>query len=373
MPSYNYKIRGINDINKILNGPIKREPSHNVIFHRDVVVGGTLYVGNISLMKIQPNIVIRGTPADNATLWAVNNETRIGLSDVSATNSPTSLTRCIEISKNTGDSDKSDIVWFEFYDRPMDLSFMDFIGFYYKGKGSQAYTKEDIKIIFFDASERLVKGELYNFHAVEEYNFVESDFTEDATPTWKYSEIPLNSLTRNKRKNIKAIGFYCGDMVNTSTLDLMRIDLYKLGTLHGPVRGIMVSAPIAPNVQVSAGDLVIMDENGYVKPTIGADNNFFGKVVRDNSGLGFENYGYGYGHGHEQYINVIIDGIINHPFDTGTAISSGAGIATTSATKVGKANPSNPQTHMGVAVIAIPSIGGTYPVLIGSRGFVGTL
>lgn len=373
------RIKGLEHIKSRLKGPVFNKGEANYIFHKDLVVNGDLYCSNLIGGAIQPNIVIRGHSCLSTEGWRTQNNTKFALANFSDSNPPTSYEQVLKVTR--GFATGSFFNWFE-WNTPQDLSFLDYLGFFYRGlTGSQAYFGNCIQIVLLSSSSTLNTTDITEADISDRYNLTTSNWTEDTTPSWKYTEIELSNSSRHLRKNIKGIGFYCDlancNFTNTDNSDgiaFSKMDIYKLGTNFGPVRGRMVAMPVGISQDLSAGDLVDINEDGALRKCSNSSVSytFQGQVVRTQN-YGITGYNYGYSHGPEMYVYVVVDGIINIPFKASATVAKGDGVVINDTQKVTKSSgASEVHKQIGVSLKAVPTQGGTYPIYIGSRGYVGT-
>jgi hypothetical protein len=358
------------DIDKCLRGPTKHIVGQNIIMHKDLVVGGNLYAGNLIIPRIQPNIIVKGSLADVTTNWGNKAKSDLTLSSY-ASAPPTESANSIRITTNvigTDDPDIDYLIWFTF-NEVQDLSFLDYLGFYFRGYSNVVYKTTDITVHLFN----LVPGldvldddtTLLKTMAVDSYNWKDYEYTTPASPNWEYSEIALNPARRKARNAIKAIGFSFQGMKDDTTFDLHKIDIYKLGTKYGPVRGIIMALPLESGESVVSGDLTQITTNGAIKSAEASTQTFVGQVVRDQV-LTMEGYEEGYESGSEDYRYVVVNGVIHAPFPSGGGV-----IASGDSVKVASSKTSAKTVatvdKIGVVMKEIPDAGGIYPVFIGLK------
>jgi hypothetical protein len=341
------------------------------------VVGGDLYANRIVFGTIQPNIVIRGHRCDLTEGWWTNASSKFDIA--TSTTAPVAPIQSenntyITLTQTSPSYSNQHVAFFAF-DNPVDLSYLDFMGFYYRGTSvDEEYSCSAIKIALFSDNEYVRADAYSNLTAdecIEAHNLCSANWTESESYTkWKYSEIALLDSCREKRKKVKAVGFVStAELTKDSppSIALSKIDFYKLGTTLGPVRGRMVALPIAVNQTLSPGDLVDINSEGAASPSSSSSQQFVGQVVNSNTkGTSGYNYAYGYNHGIESYILVVVDGVINTNIDMSGAYSSGTAVGVASKSGVTKAGAY--QYHMGILLTDVPAQGGVYPIRIGRAG-----
>lgn len=380
--SFQSKLKGLSHIqslSKLISdgqsfvGNIKQWVGYNHIFKGDVAIQGSLFADRLYFGALYPNIIYRISSCDTTTYWArvdSNAGMAIALEPSSGETDtiPTQEGKSIRLTFSTAtDTDPSKPMVFYMFQNAIDLSFLDYIGFFYKGKASTDYYADALKLVLLTDFGDFDAVALTYDNICDSYNVFASDWSEGSTPTWKYREIALSSRTRNSRKRVVGVGFYndrtsANFYENNETLDITKIDCYKLGTNYGPVRGPVIAVPLAPNEYVDAGELVELNANGHAKSAGGATTNFFGQVVRHQL-MGPGGIRHGHTHGIENYVLVQYGGTINFPVQ-----SASAGYDADSVVSVYNSNAASKITSKGGIIGKVQrqviSEGGVVPIKI---------
>jgi hypothetical protein len=157
------RVRGIDVVAKRLTGPTSIKGEKNYIFKKDVIIGGDLHCNNIVGGSIQPNIVVRGHSCINTVGWRDLDNTKFTVATANPTDPPTEFDYCLTLTQVSATYNTKILSYFEFSE-PQDLSYLDYIGFFYRGAdGSNTYPYDALQICFWstNVSELITTGTLF--------------------------------------------------------------------------------------------------------------------------------------------------------------------------------------------------------------------
>ncbi len=138
-------------------------------------------------------------------------------------------------------------------DGPIDLSWANYVGFWYRGKDAQPYLANDIYFYIFTASGN------YAYANAARYVDPFGAYTEPASAVWHYAEVDIGDFTINtgygtdKLEKVWGIGFCANGIGNTETMQIDQIEFYTVGTRLGPARGLIMSAPLYDDIYAARG------------------------------------------------------------------------------------------------------------------------
>lgn len=209
--------------------------------------------------------------------------------------------------------------------RPIDLRWANYIGYWFKGGDTDAFTEGDIKLYLFTRRDKVLYANAYLT-----INLFPGNFTEEAAAVWHYAEFALTSFTAHAEdrldalKEVLGIGFYSDAGVNGNFIDVDQIEFYTHGTDYGPARGTIISAPITDGVTLAKGDGLEWDiGSGRVSISDNDEPNFAGICL--NTGVGNEQG--------TVYAEFVVDGPVNMKCNDGS-IAIGEGVSCSAAGNV---------------------------------------
>ena len=235
-----------------------------------------------------------------------------------------------------------------------DLSGFTTMGMWYKGGNNDAIATDDVKILLFQG------GLTATASASDELSF--PAFTEAAAAEWKYTELTLSTDTTT-RAAVTRIGFLSEAGTNANEIDVANIEFFNYSTGSGPAYGEIHTGIIDSADVIAQGDILEFKGNGRVGDVTDNTPQFAGVSVTPGTVTGD-----GVG---SVTVNYVTTGFVN--LQTDEILTAGDGVAadgTTNGIDDGGANSEAIQFGM-VPHTAIAE--DLVAVLIGSRGFVGTV
>jgi hypothetical protein len=204
----------------------------------------------------------------------------------------------------------------------VDLRWARYIGFWYRGGNSDAFTEGDIELYIFTSPTSYLRAS-----AFLREDLFPGNFTEEAAAVWHYAEFAISGFTevpanRNAAlREVWGIGFYSDAGTNGNALDIDQIEFYTHPTGYGAARGTLLSAPIADGVTLAVGYGVAWDI-GSGRVSISGNNE------RDWAGICVEG-----GTGNEAgtvFAVFVVDGPVNMLCDD-ASIAAGEGVSCSAA------------------------------------------
>lgn len=220
--------------------------------HHPVYAGQGLHVDNQpagSVILYQRADVIPGGDCETVGDWT---EETSGDFDVAAVGSGRVGANAIRLTQTDADSDKCVYLLLS---NPVDLRWANYVGFWYQGGDSDAFTEGDIELYIFTSPTSYLRAS--GFLRIDLFP---GNFTEEASAVWHYAEFAITDFTevpanRNAAlKEVWGIGFYSDAGVDTNFIDVDQIEFYTHGTDYGAARGKLMAAPIADGITVAKGD-----------------------------------------------------------------------------------------------------------------------
>jgi len=239
----------------------------------------------------------------------------------------------------------------------IDLSPYDYIGYWYQGGNDDAFFgATDIFLDIFQGSEtdHTVTGRCESYSAFPQ-------FTESSTAVWKYREIALGS-DREKRKAVSRIAFRSEAGTDGNYILVANMEAYRYSTGKGPAYGMIRRAPIMSGINVAQGAFLQWTSQGRVTNICDDSYAFAGICVSGGTGDAAGSV----------YADFQVDGVVNLEADEYFTAGDGVCITGDAASQIDDGGSSSEKLQIGVALVSCIT-SDVVPVLIGSRGNVGTV
>jgi hypothetical protein len=218
--------------------------------HHPVYVQKSLHVDNPFYgpkPMYQRAEVITGGDCETVGDWA---EDATGVWDVTASGDPRVGSESILMTQSGAVAASSIYL---LLDGPVDLSWANYVGYWYKGKNAQTYAVDDIYFYIFTNSGN------YVFTNAARYIDATPAYTEPGTAVWHYMELLLDDFTiasgyeTDKLDTVWGVGFSTNTIATTETMNIDQIEFYSVGTGLGPARGLIESVPLYDDVHAIRG------------------------------------------------------------------------------------------------------------------------
>ena len=193
--------------------------------------------------------VIPGGDCETVGDWA---EQTSGQLDVAAVGAGRVGANSIRITQTVAASDRAVYL---LLDRPVDLRYARYVGFWYAAGAADQWDPGDMSLYIFT---RDAGNFLYADRAMA-LDIFETQYIDAGGAVWRYMEMELARFTKatgfesEDLSEVYGIGFYSEAGDNGNFIDVDQIEFYTHGTGYGPARGNIISVPLTDNVHAIKG------------------------------------------------------------------------------------------------------------------------
>ena len=193
--------------------------------------------------------VIPGGDCETVGDWT---EQTSGQLDVAAAGSGRVGANSITLTQTVAASDRAVYL---LLDRPVDLRYARYVGFWFAAGAGNQFDPGDISLYIFT---RDASNVLYASRAMA-LDIFETQYIDGGAGVWRYMEMELARFTKatgfesDDLSEVFGIGFYSEAGDNGNTLQVDQIEFYTHGTGYGPARGNIISVPLVDNVHAVKG------------------------------------------------------------------------------------------------------------------------